>query len=165
MPIPTTRRELAERIEGSFDKLTTTLDAGGRRLGTRMCTDDWSVKDVLAVRSWWTESICDWIEAGQRGDTFALPAEDYRWNQTPGLNQGVVRANARNSFRSVRERLAKGCARILRVVAALSDHELLDAGALEWAGKHPVARWVSMNTATQYTSARTMIRRALREVR
>lgn len=165
MPIPKTRRELVERVEGAFGKLTATLDAGGLRLGTRMCNDDWRVKDVLAVRSWWTSSVCDWIEAGRRGETFALPAEGFRWNQTPSLNQNIVQANRGHSYRSVRERLDKGCARALRVVAALSDCELLGVGAFSWAGKHPVARWVSVNTATQYISAGALVRAALREVR
>jgi hypothetical protein len=44
----------------------------------------------------------------------------------------------------------------------LSDRELRRVGVFAWAGKHPVARWVSMNTATQYASARGLVRRALR---
>lgn len=163
MPIPKSRRELVDLIDGSFAKLTATLDDGGVRMGMMMCTDLWNVKGVLAVRAWWTESVGDWVEAGRRGDTFPLPADGYRWHQTPALNDEIVRRTRRESYRSVRARLDSGCTRVLELVAELSDRELLRVGAFRWAGKYPVARWISMNTATQYASARTMIRRAIRD--
>ena len=44
----------------------------------------------------------------------------------------------------------------------LTDRQLLRVGVFDWSGKWAVLRWVSVNTATQYVSARKMIRRALR---
>jgi hypothetical protein len=52
---------------------------------------------------------------------------------------------------------------VLSTIDSLSDPELLEAGAFEWAGKWPLARWISINTARQYDTARTFIRRALRQ--
>ena len=68
MPIPKTRTELTGYIRSTFEKLQAELDAAGSRIGNMNCIDDWSVKDLLAVRAWWTESVIDWIEAGQRGE-------------------------------------------------------------------------------------------------
>ena len=45
----------------------------------------------------------------------------------------------------------------------LGDPELLEPGAFAWAGRYPIARWLSINTARQYTTARTFVRRTLRE--
>ena len=163
MPIPKSRRELVALIDGSFGKLTQTLDGGGVHMGMMMCTDVWNVKGLLAVRAWWTNSVGDWVEAGRRGESFPLPADGYRWHQTPALNDEIVRKTRRESYRSIRSRLETGCARIRELIASLSDRELLRIGAFQWAGKYPVARWISMNTATQYASARTIIRRALRD--
>tara|TARA_R110002094_G_scaffold73708_4_gene81547 strand:- start:1788 stop:2285 length:498 start_codon:yes stop_codon:yes gene_type:complete len=164
MPIPKTRRELRELIEASFDKLTVELDSSRRPLGSVMCTDVWNIKGLLAVRAWWGSSVVDWIEAGQRGEVPVLPAAGYRWNETPALNDEIVRSTRRESFRSVRGRLDASCRRALATVARLQDRELLQPCVFAWAGRHPVARWISMNTATQYMSARVLIRRALREV-
>ena len=36
---------------------------------------------------------------------------------------------------------------------------------VDWAGNYPLSRWISINTARQYTTARTYLRRALRESR
>ncbi len=59
--------------------------------------------------------------------------------------------------------LQKGFDRVMMVIDKLDDEELLRPGVFAWAGKWPIARWISINTARQYTTARTFIRRALRE--
>jgi len=49
------------------------------------------------------------------------------------------------------------------MIDALDDNELLEPRVFEWAGSYPIARWISINTVRQYTTARTFIRRAVRE--
>jgi hypothetical protein len=163
MPIPNTRAELTGLAHSTFEKLQADLEAAGSRVGSLPCVDDWSVKDLLAVRAWWTENVIDWIEAGRRGETPITPAEGYQWNETPRLNADVVKATRRESYGSVRARLERGFERVMRTIESLDDRELLGVGVFAWAGKYPVARWISINTARQYTTARTFIRRSLRE--
>jgi len=163
MTIPNTRAELRDLTCSTFEKLRAELEAAGPRVGSIGCVDDWSVKDLLAVRAWWTENVIDWIEAGIRDETPITPAEGYRWNETPRLNADVVKAARRESYRSVRARLERGFERVIHTIDALDDTELLGIGVFTWAGKYPISRWISINTAWQYTTARTFIRRALRE--
>ncbi len=63
MPIPNTRAELTDLTRSTFEKLRAELEAAGARVGNLPCVDDWSVKDLLAVRVWWAENVIDWIEA------------------------------------------------------------------------------------------------------
>jgi hypothetical protein len=81
------------------------------------------------------------------------------------LDADVVKKCQRESYRSIRGRLENGFDRVMTTIDSLDDHELLDVGAFEWAGKYPISRWISINTDRQYTTARTFIRRALREYR
>ena len=90
MPIPRTRAELTNQTRSTFEKLRGELEAAGSRAGSLPCIDDWTVKDLLAVRTWWTERVVDWIEAGKRGEVPVTPAEGYRWNETPRLNADIV---------------------------------------------------------------------------
>ena len=161
MPIPTSRADLVDSIHSSWGKLRQDLDSAGPRLGSCPCVDDWSVKDLLAVRAWWTASVVDWIDAGRRGEVPTTPEKGYRWSETPRLNDEIVRRSRRESFRSVRARLEAGIERALSVIDSLTDEELLSAGEFEWAGKYPIARWLSINTTRQYTTARTYVRRAM----
>lgn len=162
MPIPKTRKELVDLVTTSFTKLREELDNAGPGSADLPCVDDWSVKDVLAVRAWWTESVVDWIEAGQRGESPTTPAPGYRWNETPRLNADLVQAAREESYQTIRARLESGFERVLATIDALDDSELLHVGAFRWAGKWPISRWISINTARQYTTARAFIRQALR---
>jgi hypothetical protein len=163
VPIPKTRAELIDHLTTSFARLREELDGAGPRPGGIPCVDDWSIKDLLAVRAWWAESVVEWVEAGRRGESPTTPAPGYRWSETPRLNADLVRKARRQSYRKIRQRLDLGFESALATIDALSDAELLEVGIFDWAGKWPIARWVSLNTARQYTTARTFIRRALRQ--
>ncbi len=165
MPIPNTRTELTELTRSTYEKLRSELEVSGARVGSLPCVDNWSVKDLLAVRVWWTENVIDWIEAGRQGETPVTPAEGYHWNETPRLNADVVKAARRESYRSVCARLERGFKRVMHAIDSLDDRELFEVGVFAWAGNYPIARWVSINTARQYTTARTFIRRALKKHR
>jgi len=163
MPIPKTRLELVEVVEETFRKLREELDSLDPDAAGLSCVDDWSIKDLLAVRAWWTESVVEWIEAGRRGEQPATPASGYAWRETPRLNSDIIWAARDEPYEVVRDRLVRGFDRIRTVIDALDDAELLDVGVFAWAGRWPIARWISINTARQYTTARSYIRRAKRE--
>lgn len=162
MPMPKSRAELQDEVRSSYAALEETLEAAGVRAGGVDCVDGWSVKDLLAVRAWWTERVVDWVEQGLSGQAPVTPAEGFRWSETPQLNARTVRETRRESYRSIRGRLDDGYERLLRLIDRLGDAELLNVGAFAWAGKYPVSRWLSINTTRQYTTARTHIRRAMK---
>jgi hypothetical protein len=165
MPIPKTRAELTSQISTSYAKLRTELDAAGSSIAELPCVEDWSVKDLLAVRTWWTEHVIDWVEAGKRGEIPNTPASGYRWTETPRLNADVVVEKRRTSYRSIRARLENAYQRVMDTIDSLDDTELLEVGIFPWAGKYPISRWISINTTRQYLTARSFIRRAIRENR
>jgi hypothetical protein len=163
MPIPKTRTELIELVTTSYSKLRTELENVDSEMAKLPCVDDWSVKDLLAVRAWWTERVVDWIEAGRRGESPTTPAPGYGWNETPRLNGDLVEESREEQYRTILDRLERGFKRVLATINALDDNELLEAGIFKWAGKWPISRWISINTSRQYTTALAYIRRALRQ--
>ena len=165
MPIPKTRAELTSQARSSFEKLCAELDSAGSGVAELPCVDDWSVKDLLAVRAWWTEHVIDWVEAGKRGERPITPAPGYRWKETPRLNADVVMEYRQKSYRSIRVKLDQGFHRVMDTIDSLDDKALLEVGVFPWAGNYPISRWISINTTRQYLTARTYIRRALRENR
>jgi len=161
MPIPETRSELIDLVADSYAKLNRELEQLDEEIGALPCVDDWSVKDLLAVRLWWTEHVVEWIEAGRRGEVPVTPAPGYAWKETPRLNADIVAAARDQLLESTLERLQHGYARVMATIDALDDTELCEAGVFEWAGSYPVRRWISINTARQYATARTYVRRVL----
>ena len=114
------------------------------------------------LRAWWSDRVIEWIEAGRRGDTPTTPAPGYSWNETPRLNADLVEAARGETFEEIRDRLGRAYSKLLATIDSLDERQLLEPGVFPWAGKWPIARWISINTARQYTTARTYIRRALR---
>jgi hypothetical protein len=163
MTIPKTRTELTSQARSSYEKLRAELDAAGSGVAELTCVDDWSVKDLLAVRAWWTTHVIDWVEAGRRGERPVTPAAGYQWRETPRLNADVVIENRQRSYDSIRAQLEQGFHRVMDTIDSLDDRELLEVGVFPWAGKYPISRWISINTTRQYLTARTYIRRGLRE--
>ncbi len=162
--IPRTRAQLVDQIETAWSKLEAELDAAPEGIGDVVCVDDWTVRDMLAVRAWWTHSGVDWIEAGRKGANgvaLELPAPGYRWSETPRLNASIVEQSAERSLAEVEADLRAGVDRVRAVIRSLDDRELCEVGAFGWTGKWPVCRWLSINTARQYVTARTYLRRAV----
>ncbi|MEM9556198.1 MAG: ClbS/DfsB family four-helix bundle protein [Acidobacteriota bacterium] len=160
MPKPTTRDELVEEIQKAYSKLSDDLDRLGGRYEV-VCVDDWTARDLLAVRLWWTEAVIGWIREGRRGGTPQPPAPGYRWNETPRLNADTVAATEDDGA-TLRRRLDAAVADVLALIDTLDDADLLEPGRYDWAGKWPLSRWLSIGTTRQYTSARTYVRKALR---
>ena len=163
MPIPTTRAQLVDEASRAFAKLGEEIREAGPEIATLVCVDDWTVKDVLAVRAWWSHAVIDWVEAGKQGRPLSLPAPGYGWNETPRLNAAIVAAASGDTYASILDRLEKGFERVIRCVDSLNDTELLTPGTFAWAGKWPISRWISINTTRQYTTARTYLRKSLRD--
>ena len=160
--IPKSREHLVEMTEANFGKLRREIEDGGEGIAELRCTEDWTVKQLLAVRVWWTESVVRWVKTGRRGTRPVTPARGYRWHETPRLNDDIAARAEEATFASIVKRLDRGYASLMKLIASLSDDELLAVGVFEWAGKYPIARWLSLNTARQYTTARALIRKAIR---
>ena len=163
MPIPKTRKELLNLIEAEFHKLDAELRDVDAELADRICVDDWSIKDMLAVRLWWTRNVLNWVEKGKQGKHPVTPEKGYRWKETPRLNADIVSNSRSRSFESIVTALHRQYSRLLATIDGLNDSELLDIGTFEWAGRYPISRWLSINTARQYHTARSYIRRAKRQ--
>jgi hypothetical protein len=162
MSIPKTREELLEQLEPVWEKLDGELESAGPEIGGLHCVDEWSVKDLLAVRVWWTGSVIDWIEAWRRGESPLLPENGYEWRETPRLNADIVEHAKDRSYAEIVNSLRKNYIRIIQTIDGLSDEELTATGHFESAGKYPVVRWISINTTRQYVTARKYIRKAVR---
>ena len=162
--IPKTRADLVDQQNVAYEKLSAELGALKAKDAELTCTDEgWRIKDMIAVRVWWSKSVVDWIEKGRQGRKPIVPASGYKWSETPRLNNDIVEKNAKKSWPKISKELDQQFRRVSSAIDSLSDAELLETGQFSWAEKWPVARWISINTTRQYVTARTMIRRAVKQ--
>lgn len=161
--IPKNRSDLVQLIETHFSKLATEFDGLDEKDASLMCDADFSIKDILAVRLWWTRAVMRWVEAGRRGEVPETPAEGYNWRETPALNKNIAQLAAKQPYEEICRELAQEKDALMQLIGSLSDKELTEAGQFDWAGKWPVMRWISIGTSSQYDGARKLIRKAMKD--
>ncbi|MEM7101152.1 MAG: ClbS/DfsB family four-helix bundle protein [Pseudomonadota bacterium] len=166
MAIPQTRADLLNQLQPAYAKLHHELQRFDEKTAQNFCVESgtsapaWRVKDLIAVRAWWSESLVQWIARGRCDDrTFELPAPGYGWNETPRLNNDVVQERYTHTFADSLRRLDFAYQEVIELIDLLSDQQLSAKHQFFWAGNYPVCRWISINTTRQYTTARTLLRK------
>lgn len=163
--IPVDRTHLISLINSQFDKLWRLIEPITKDEALYTVDDDFTIKDLIAIRVWWSASLVKWVKSGQRGKTMALPALGYTWRDTPALNRKIAEESRTKSFAFLRKQLAANKDHILALVSELSDAELEQLDVYDWAGKWPIMRWISVSSSSQYAGATRQIRKALRDKR
>ena len=92
MPIPKTRQELVHLIDTSYSQLMLELARVDAQTAEKRCSEEWTLRELLAARVWWTQAVLGWIETGSRKLPISLPKEGYSWKETPRLNAHVIHA-------------------------------------------------------------------------
>ncbi len=162
MAIATNRQDLVEGLTIAFGKLDSELDGAGTGIANLVCVDGLTVKDLLAVRLWWTNAVLGWVAAREILVAEELPTTEFRWSDTPRLNQQVAKQARTVSYQQTRKRLKVAFQQSLTAIDGLTDQELLTPKLYEWSGNWPLARWVAINTTRQYTTARAHIRKTIK---
>jgi hypothetical protein len=120
----------------------------------------WSVKDVLAHLVEWQQMNLDWYAAGARGEKPAIPAPGYTLRELPRLNQMIYRKHRRRALEAVVRDYHENHARIVALIEALLDDDLVSLGRFPWTGPSwTLSDYLRASTSAHYLWARTRIRR------
>jgi hypothetical protein len=120
----------------------------------------WSVKDILAHLVEWQHMNLGWYAAGMRGETPAMPAPGFTLRELPRLNAMIFRKHRRRSLQAVLRDYAEFHERIVALIAALPDADLVTLHRFSWTGPSwTLSDYLRASTAAHYLWARTRIRR------
>jgi len=142
------------------------LDDALARLSARQMTKagvtrgGWSVKDVLAHLVEWQDMNLDWYAAGLRGEKPAMPAPGFTLRELPRLNEMIYRKHHRRSLQAVLRDYRSYHERVVALIKALPDADLVTLGHFSWTGPSwTLSDYLRAATAAHYLWARTRIRR------
>jgi hypothetical protein len=124
--------------------------------------DGWTIKDLCAHLTEWEQMFLGWYRAGREGRAPAVPAEGYKWNETPRLNKAIWRKHRDKPWRSVREEFDSSYEEILRLAKQLEESELLTPGFFPWTKKLPLMTYLAANTSSHYRTGTKILKRWLR---
>jgi len=120
----------------------------------------WSVKDVLAHLVEWQQMNLDWYAAGRRGEKPAMPAPGFTLRELPRLNAMIYRKHHRRSLQAVVRDYKSYHERVVALINALPDEDLVTLGRFSWTGPSwTLSDYLRASTAAHYLWARTRIRR------
>ena len=125
--------------------------------------DDWTVKDLLAHLTEWEQMFLGWFRCGLEGEPFQMPAEGFKYNQVPQLNQKIWRQHRDEPLEVVVERFHDSYQEILGLAWGLSEEELLEPGHFAWTKKYPLTTYLGPNTDSHYRTAKKILKRWLRQ--
>jgi hypothetical protein len=122
----------------------------------------WAIKDILAHLHEWQQMFFTWYETGLRGETPALPALGYKWNQLPALNQHIYEKycdlppeQALGLFRETHQKT-------VQFIQALPDADLITPGLYKWMNENTMMAYLNSNTAAHYVWAYKEIKKVLK---
>lgn len=165
MPRPTNKRDLLDAIERERGALDALLDAvAPARMGEPGVVGEWSAKDVVAHLVAWEQLALGWYRTGLRGETPALPAAGFKWNETPRLNRQIFEEHRDLPLDEVLAQYRASHREIVGVVASLSDEDLFTPGRFAWTRKNTLGTYFVSATSSHYLWARTRIARWTRRV-
>ncbi len=162
MPIPTSRSELIDAIEGNFAKLfkdlenfpaercqETTLE--GHAKGTMM-----NVHNLVSYLVGWNHLVLKWIDLDAKGKVIDFPETSFQWNQLGSLAQKFYSDYEDVPFDCLLNKFEDAKQRIVTFISAQTDDRLYGAN---WYGKYTLGRMIQFNTSSPYANARTRLRK------
>jgi hypothetical protein len=156
------KKELLTEIQRERRSLddTIALLSTGQMTRAGVTRGGWSVKDVLAHLVEWQQMNLNWYAAGLRGETPAMPAPGFTLRELPRLNAMIYRKHHRRSLRAVMRDYRVYHERVVTLIEALPDADLVTLRRFSWTGPSwTLSDYLRAATAAHYLWARTRIRR------
>lgn len=121
--------------------------------------EGWTIKDLFAHLTAWEQMFLGWHHAGLSGETPAMPARGYKWNETPRLNHAIWAEHRDEPWPAVAAAFDDTYDEVCVLVEGLSGGDLLEPGRFAWTGKYPLTTYLGANTASHYAAARRILER------
>lgn len=163
MPRPQTKADLlsaSEKERAALDQFLSNLTPD--QMTVPGALGDWSVKDVLAHLYAWEQMVLGWLAAARRGETPHVPAEGYKWNQLPALNELIRQEHSARPLEEVFEQYKMSYRQIMDTIRGLPEETLFTPGLYPWMNKNTLAAYFTSSTSSHYRWARKEMRKALR---
>lgn len=163
MPRPHTKSQLVTEIQKETKALQQFLSGlTPEQMEQIGAVGEWSIKDVLAHLYEWQQMFFRWYEAGLRGETPAVPAEGYKWNQLPELNQAIYKRYHGCPLDEIMRAFWDSHAKTLALIESLSEDALVAPGLYPWMNNNALIAYLTANTGSHYRWARTEMRKVLK---
>ena len=162
MSRPLHKAQLSAAIQKDYaalEKFLTPLSS--EQLAFTITPGAWAIKDILAHLYAWQQMLFTWYETGLRGETPAVPAPGYKWNQLPALNQQIYTTYCTLTPEQALGLFRESHQNTLLWIESLSDADLITPGRYEWMNHNTLMAYLNSVTAAHYIWALKEAKKAL----
>ncbi len=165
MAVPRTQEELLALTARERDALQSLLMGLSREQLLTFGEYGWSAKDFLAHLSEWERMLCEWYEAGLRGESPAVPAEGYSWARMDELNDRIFELHQDEEIEEVVAGWTESSRRLIALTQTMTEADLFTPARFAWTGRGTLASFVYECGPNHYRWAAREIRRGLKDRR
>jgi len=150
------KKAFVEDIQAEYQRLENLLaDVDEGQMTQSAVCSRWSIKDMLAHLHEWHCMALRWFEVGLTGQRDAIPAA----KDILSLNQRIYEKHKDRPLREVMDAFRDSHNRMIKLIASLSERQLLTPGYFVWARDNPLTTYFAPNTCSHYRWANRHIRR------
>lgn len=162
MARPLNKTQLFAAIQKEFDALEKFLAGLSQEQFYRsLAADTWAVKDFIAHLYEWQQMFFTWYETGLRGETPAVPAPGFKWNQLPALNQQIFEKYRGLTHEQALALFHESHRKTLQLIENLPDTDLATPGLYAWMNQNTLLAYLNSTTAAHYNWALKEIKKVL----
>lgn len=167
MPKPANKKDLLEACGGEYTALMELLSDLSRQqlhgeFPERMMNRN--VRDVLAHLHHWQVMLLGWVQEAEAGKKPVMPAEGYKWSETPALNRQINKQYSNASLKKVRGLLDASHAATIALIDRHSNKQLFTKRHFAWTGSTSLGAYIIANSSSHYAWGRRTIQNAIQEL-
>ncbi len=164
MPKPTTREELLKETYAEREKLEALLKTIPPDVfSSKKVVGEWTAKDVLSHLTAWEQMVILWVKSGYEGKTIPIPAEGFKWNELPALNDRIYREHRDLAADEVLSKFDQSYHQILDLLNSLPEQDLFTPGLHKWQNKNMLVAYFKSSTSSHYLWARKEITKGMKK--
>lgn len=156
MARPTTKEQLIQASEDSFNKLFTLINSMTEKEQEETFSfedRDRNIRDVLIHLYEWHKLLLNWIHSNQSGKKVNFLPEPYNWKTYPQMNIEFWKKHQNTSLKQSISLLKNSHKEVIELIKTFSNEELFTKKYFPWTGTTSLGSSCVSSTSSHYNWA------------
>lgn len=162
MPRPTTKTELINAANDTFNKLFLFIDSMSEKDQNQLFAfedRDRNIRDVLVHLYEWHLLLLDFVTSNQAGNYANFLPDPYNWRTYPQMNIELWKKHQTTPYKNAISFIKKSHLKVIDLISTFSDEELFAKKHFSWTGSTSLGSYCVSATSSHYDWALKKIKK------